>query len=75
MHFKAADCTSQTSFINDVLFGLSQVDLGPEDEFIVLACDGIWYQLEPFLPSFTRMIIASFREFILQCRQEEYCCG
>jgi hypothetical protein len=26
------------------------VDLGPEDEFIVLACDGIWYDLE-FLPS------------------------
>lgn len=25
---------------------LSQVDLGPGDEFIVLACDGIWYELD-----------------------------
>jgi len=56
-HFRAANCVGQPSFINDVLFWLPQVDLGPEDEFIVLACDGIWYRLEFFfLPLFTRMI-------------------
>ena len=68
------ECVS--SFVNQkCVFVLPQVDLGPEDEFIVLACDGIWYDIEFNLSLLTRVIFACFRVLFLQGRQKEHCCG